>query len=94
MTTPEKCDKPATGAIKVGSMGEFAPACDKHIAAHRMLSAKAGKKPLPKGATKAQAAQIVGANLDDEIPVLVRPLSEIEKTNNPICCNHLIDAGA
>lgn len=93
MTTPEKCDKPATGAIKIGNMGEFAPACADHIEKHRQRSANAGKKPLPKGVTKAQTAQIVGANRDDEIPVFVRGLSEIEKANSPVCCNHLIDTG-
>jgi hypothetical protein len=94
MTTQEQCDKTATAAIKLGKMSEFAPVCDKHLTSHRQTSAKAGKKAIPKGATKAAAAQIAGANLDDEIPVLVRPLSDIEKANNLKCCNHLIDAGA
>lgn len=94
MTTSEKCDKNATAAIKVGKMSEFAPVCESHIVNHRVRSAKAGKNPIPKGAPKAVAAQITGANLDDAIPIQVRALSEIEKANNLKCCNHLIDAGA
>jgi hypothetical protein len=49
MSTPEKCDKPATAAIKIGSMGEFAPVCDKHIATHRHDLSEGGKEVTPEG---------------------------------------------
>jgi hypothetical protein len=87
-----KCDKPATAGVKLGS-GPDVPACDEHIAAARALSAKAGKKPVPKGLSKAEAAAFTGANRDDVIPIHVRPLTAVERESEVACFNHLIPKG-
>jgi hypothetical protein len=91
MTTKEKCDQPAAASVSLDG-GEFIPACQKHIDAARDRSAKAGKNPLPKGLNKVQAAQFVGANRDDAIPIHVRPLSQVERESAIGCFVHLIGA--
>jgi hypothetical protein len=85
MTTKKKsCTKPATVMVKLGA-GPEVPLCEDDLADARARSAKAGKVPLPKGATRAQAAAHSHANRDDKLPILVRPLNEIEKENAPRC---------
>lgn len=87
-----KCGDPVDGIVRMkdaeGTLIEV-PACGAHITSLRERSAKAGKmKTLPKGMTKAQEAQFTGRNQDDLDPIEVRPLTEVEKENEPRCLVH------
>lgn len=82
--TKAKCSEPTVAMVKLGD-GDWTPSCEKHMAAARAKSAKAGKKALPKGLTKAQAAQFRGTNADDKLPVLARALTETEREMAPPC---------
>lgn len=88
-TATAKCDQPAIAVVEID--GKKVPACEKHIAKARARSAKAGKKALPKGLTKAKAAEFVGTNKDDVLPVNVVALTEIEKENAPVCLAHHLE---
>lgn len=107
MTTAEKCAKPATAAVKLGTKsGEHVPACDDHLYKARAKSNRAGKKEvtemftLPKGASAAERkkheaaiASFVGTNQDDVLPISVRPLTQFEKDANMGCYAHLLPLG-
>ena len=85
----EKHAAPAVASMRIGG-GEWVPVCDDALEAGRKLSAKAGKKALPKAATKAQAAAIVGRNGDDALPIEVRALTEVERLSGVTCFAHRI----
>lgn len=87
--TKENCDKPATAGVKLGD-SESVPACEGHIEHARARSVKAGKRAMPKGLSKADAAAFAGANRDDKLPVLVRPLTAVERASEVGCFYHLI----
>lgn len=94
MTTEAKCDKPAMAAVKLGDAGEFIPVCESGLYKARARSAKAGKKPIPKGTPKAAALDIAGTNRDDVLPIHVRALSVFEKESGIGCYEHLLPTGA
>jgi hypothetical protein len=82
--TKAKCSEPTAAMVNLGD-SDWTPACDKHLAAARAKSAKAGKKALPKGLTKAQAAQFRAVNGDDRLSVHARALTETEREMSPPC---------
>jgi hypothetical protein len=82
--TKAKCSEPTIAMVKLGD-SDWTPACQKHLDTARSKSAKAGKKALAKGLTKAQAAQARGVNADDKLPVHARALTETEREMAPPC---------
>lgn len=91
MTTShkKKHDAPAVASMKLGD-DAWAPVCQDALDEGRKLAAAAGKKALPKGATKAQIAAIVGRNGDDLLPIEVRALTDIERESEVTCFAHRI----
>jgi hypothetical protein len=82
--TKAKCSEPTVAMVRLGD-SDWTPACQKHLDAARAKSAKAGKKAMPKGLTKTQAAQFRGTNADDKLPVHARSLSDVEREMDPSC---------
>lgn len=83
-TTKTKCSEPTVAMVKLGD-SDWTPGCEKHLGQARGKSAKAGKKPLPKGLTKAQAAAFRGRNADDKLPIEARALTETEREIDAPC---------
>jgi hypothetical protein len=91
-TATEKCDQPAALMARHGHQGEFVPVCERHGEAAIARSQAAGKKAIPKGTKKDDAAALAGANRDDELPLHRRPLTAVESESNLRCLNHLLGA--
>jgi hypothetical protein len=97
MTTKSvQCSQTPTVMVKLGD-GDWTPTCDEGLAAARTQSADAGKKDppaKPKSAKPGSAAHKewesavaahTFANRDDNLPILVRPMTTIEKKMDPPC---------
>jgi hypothetical protein len=88
----EKCNNPAALMARHGHQGEFVPVCEEHAEAAIERSASAGKKPIPKGTKKHEAAAYSFGNKDDELPLHRRPLTAVESESHLRCLNHLLGA--